>query len=47
MVLGIVYLVWLLVRHPARVADVARVHLDEPGDPAGARPAAPVEVTPV
>jgi amino acid transporter len=32
MVLGICYLVWLFVRHPARVAEVARVHLDETPD---------------
>jgi len=42
--LGILYLIWLLVRHPARVAEVARVHLDEPGEQA--KPASPVEVTP-
>jgi amino acid transporter len=27
--LGIIYLVWLLLRHPSRVAEVSRVHLDE------------------
>jgi len=42
--LGILYLIWLLVRHPARVAEVSRVHLDEPGEQA--KPASPVEVTP-
>jgi amino acid transporter len=42
--LGILYLIWLLVRHPSRVAEVARVHLDEPGEPA--KPPSPVEVTP-
>jgi amino acid transporter len=29
MALGIIYLVWLYTRHPERVADVSRVHLDE------------------
>ena len=29
MALGVICLVWLYVRHPQRVADVARVHLDE------------------
>jgi amino acid transporter len=29
MVLGIAYLVWLYLRHPDRVAQVSRVHLDE------------------
>jgi amino acid transporter len=29
MALGVIYLLWLYVRHPARVADVSRVHLDE------------------
>ena len=27
--LGVLYMIWLLVRHPQRIADVARVHLDE------------------
>ena len=27
--LGIIYLIWLLLRHPQRVADVALVHLDQ------------------
>ena len=40
--LGIVYLVWLYMRHPTRVAEVARVHLEEPGP----RHAAPEELTP-
>jgi amino acid transporter len=45
MVLGVVYLVWLHVRHPSRVADVARVHLDE--EPAGvAEPGAAEPVRP-
>jgi hypothetical protein len=29
MVLGLLYLLVLYARHPERVADVARVHLDE------------------
>ncbi len=29
MVLGVGYLIWLMTRHPDRVAEVARVHLDE------------------
>jgi hypothetical protein len=29
MATGAICLVWLYVRHPARVADVSRVHLDE------------------
>jgi amino acid transporter len=29
MVLGVGYVLWLRRRHPGRVADVARVHLDE------------------
>jgi amino acid transporter len=33
MVLGLGYVLWLRARHPERVADVARVHLDEePGE---------------
>jgi amino acid transporter len=31
MVLGVVYLIWLYRRDPARVGDVARVHLEEHG----------------
>jgi amino acid transporter len=38
--LGIIYLIWLLVRHPSRVSEVSRVHLDEPG-PEPARPTIP------
>ncbi len=34
MVLGIACLIWLSVRHPQRIADVARVHLDEEPVPA-------------
>jgi amino acid transporter len=44
MVLGIVYLIWLSMRHPTRVAEVARVHLDDPGDDAGAKPASPADL---
>jgi amino acid transporter len=29
MVLGVGYLIWLYLKHPERVADVSRVHLDE------------------
>jgi amino acid transporter len=29
MVLGVGYLIWLYVRHPGRVAELSRVHLDE------------------
>ena len=47
MVLGVLYLIWLYARHPSRVAEVARVHLDEPGQDAGPRHAAPEELTPV
>jgi amino acid transporter len=46
MVLGVLYLIWLYARHPSRVAEVARVHLDEPGEDAGPRHAAPEELTP-
>lgn len=50
MALGIVYLLWLYRRHPRRVADVARVHLDEqpgggPGGEPGEQPSVPA--TPV
>jgi amino acid transporter len=38
MVLGIVYLIWLYRAHPERVADLARVHLDE--EPEQRQPAA-------
>jgi amino acid transporter len=43
MVLGLVYLAWLYLRHPARVADVSRVHFDEesgqePDQEAGGKP---------
>jgi amino acid transporter len=31
MVLGLGYVIWLYRKHPRRVADVARVHLDETG----------------
>jgi amino acid transporter len=44
MVLGIGYLIWLYVRHPSRVAEVARVHLEDPGDEAGTRPASPADL---
>src|SRR5262249_62266316 len=37
--LGIIYLVWLLLRHPQRVSEVSRVHLDEEPGPEPARPA--------
>jgi amino acid transporter len=32
MLLGIGYVIWLYRRHPRRVTEVARVHLDEPGE---------------
>src|SRR5262249_39751968 len=32
-VLGIVYLIWLSIRHPERVDQVARVYLDEEESP--------------
>jgi amino acid transporter len=39
MVLGLVYLAWLYLRHPARVADVSRVHFDEEsGQEPGGKP---------
>jgi amino acid transporter len=44
MVLGIGYVIWLSARHPDRVAEVARVHLDE--QPSG-EAAAPVHREPV
>ena len=44
MVLGVLYLIWLYVRHPARVAEVARIHLDEPGDETGPKPASPADL---
>jgi hypothetical protein len=31
-------------RHPARVAEVSRVHLDEPSDETGPKPAAPADL---
>jgi amino acid transporter len=43
MVLGVLYLLWLYRRHPQRVADVARVHLDEEPDGQPAVPPTPVE----
>jgi hypothetical protein len=30
MLLGVLWLVYLYLRHPERVAEVSRVHLDDP-----------------